>query len=112
MDILKVILLVLGISLFFILLSTLFKWLLDLVEAVWMFLPPIVGIGSAVWLWIVDHDNIAIVVLVLGFVAQKYWPWRDKTEDTYTGDNYYDPMEGKTKIYDAKGNLSGYKDKE
>ncbi|WP_372722047.1 hypothetical protein [Immundisolibacter sp.] len=73
--------------------------------AVWMFLPALLGLGLGIWLWVAGHDNIGVVLIISGFIAQALWNRKFKTGG-------YDPMGGKSKIYDKSGNVVGYRDKD
>lgn len=89
-------------------------WATILLPLVWMIFwgwtPLIVGIAGGIWLWQIGHDNLSITVALVCFVVQfAFWP---AFKDKGGGGHYYDPLEGKTKLYDKDGHVIGGKDKE
>ena len=76
--------------------------------AIWALFPVLIGLVGGIWLWIAGHDNIGALVGVAGVVGQIVWMNRMDTG----GGSTYDPMSGKTKVYDKSGKVVGHHDKD
>lgn len=82
--------------------------------AIWLFalLPFAVGIPAGVYLWNSGHDNLAVIVWLATFVGGIAWIEWSGPKGTGNSGSSYDPMSGKTKVYDRDGNIKGYVDKD
>ena len=110
MDVVNILLALAGVAIAGIALYFAFLLLKVTLEILWMWAPLTGGIAAAIWLWKTGHDNISAICALGGILVQFFlWP---AFKDKGGGGSHYDPLEGKTKLYDKGGNIIGGKDKE
>jgi hypothetical protein len=73
---------------------------------IFIFLPTIAGLVIGIWTWWAGHDNLGMLIILVGFIGQYFWGG-----DSGKG-NTYNPMAGKIKRYNKSGDVVGYQDKE
>lgn len=73
----------------------------------------ILAIVLTIWLWKIDHDNLAVLIFFAGIVLEIIWyrfiVSKLGLEDL---DSVSDPMEEKKALYNKEGNVIGYEDKD
>lgn len=67
--------------------------------------PTLLELCLGAWLWSSGHDNIGMIVIIGGIVVQCVLITQQSKG------SFYDPMAGKTKIYNKDGRIIGYRDK-
>ena len=93
---------------FIVIAGALIAW--EILGFLFFMLPLAVGIPIGVYLWNSGHDNVAVVFLLVVLVAQFAWfSYREGKQPASSGSSF-DPMSGKTKVYDRDGNIKGYVD--
>lgn len=81
------------------------------------FLPAISGISLGVYLWRSGHDNIAVIISIIGIAINCLWrpKWMTALADIISEFNSgptYDAMGDKKRRYDNDGNVIGFEDKD
>jgi len=104
-DLLKILFLLLfvGLALWLVLMLGAWVWIVLRIAA-----PLVLGIAGAVLLWRAGHDNLGVIAAALGIVGEVIL-LRRLPGSGDSGPSWY---EGKAKIYDKDGNVTGYHDRQ
>jgi hypothetical protein len=72
--------------------------------------PLLVGVIAGIWLWISGHDNLGVLIGLGGLVGQVFWA--TKVVDPGGSGGYSGSMSDKKKVYNKKGEVIGYQDRD
>ena len=79
----------------------------DFVQAVFGLWPLSIGCTTCYFLWTSGHDNFAVLAVIAGFYGNFLW----SDHRSSSADNCpLDPMAGKKRTFNEKGELTGYQD--
>ncbi len=90
-------------------------WMLEIVAVASRFAPSIVAACLGGVIWFKGHDNLGIVVALIGIVINAIWQpralfeWHQRFDPSGSS---HDWKTGKKKIYDQDGNIISYEDKD
>jgi hypothetical protein len=75
---------------------------------IWVSWPSILGVVGGAYIWWSVSDNLGVLFAIACFIGQAFW---SKKLPAGSGGRSSNPMSGKIKVYDQKGNVKGYIDK-